>query len=92
MGQWPPNHILVSHVKHKSKPFVYGAVLDTEDGLVFHQWKWPKSVPLTPTTKIPRSTEVKITSKPVTDAIWDSFDRISLKEFCEIEGLDMVRS
>ena len=86
------NHHLVSHVRHKTNPLVYGAVVSTYGKLYFHQWKWPKSPPPRKDSDPERTTEVRVTSKPVDESIWDSFDRISLKEFVEIETMDMVNS
>lgn len=77
----PSAYGLVSHVRHKTNPDVYGAVCNTSNGMMFQKWKWNKG-----------AKEATITAKPVDDSMWDSFDRISLAEFCEIETVDMSKN
>lgn len=80
------------YVRHKTNPSVYGIVATGDEGMLFHQWKWPKSQPPRKESDPPRSTSVGVTTKPVDKSIWNSFESISMKEFCEIEAMDMVRS
>ena len=88
----PSKYSLISHVRHKTNASVYGTVSSTSTGMVFSQWKWPKSLPPRKDNDPPRTTSVKITHKPVDASIWNSFERITLQEFCEIETVDMANS
>jgi hypothetical protein len=77
----------VSFVVNKSNESVYGAVFNTDKGLLFQQHKWRAVNKDKPLPRV--SAEMQYSHKLVSDYIFISFRRIEPIEYTRIEVIDM---
>ena len=77
----------VSFVVNKANESVYGAVFNTDKGLLFQQHKWRA---VNKDKSLPRvCTEMQYSHKLVSEYIWASFKAVGTDEYWRVEAIDM---
>lgn len=76
-----------SFIGHKDNRSVYGAIFNSDKGLLFQRHKWEEVNKNVPPPRV--CAEVKYSHKLVGEDIWNSFKELTHEEFLDRWAMDM---